>query len=148
MVSAVSPRVKPIMSLSGQIGLQLFSPGQRRRAESQVQMLPRSKLPGAHSAGLMKSPVLSLHQELKRLWERHMEEKKKPELIAKSGVQESSICWKEAYSHHSDFAPAPSHGRMCPGGLAGRQTTEPPGPREAPGPVTADAQARGSQLWL
>lgn len=126
MVSAVSPRVKPIMSLSGQIGLQLFSPGQRRRAKSQVQMLQRSKLPGAHSAGLMKSPVLSLHQELKRLWERHMAKKKKskPELIAESGVQESSICWKGRYSHHSDFAPAPSHRRMCPGGLAGRQTTE------------------------
>lgn len=76
VVAAVSPRVKPIMSLSGQIGLRLFEPGQRRRAKSQVQMLQRSKQPGAHSAGLMKSPVLSLHQELKRLWERHMAKKK------------------------------------------------------------------------
>lgn len=76
MVAAVSPRVKLIMSLSGQIGLRLFEPGQRRRAKSQVQMLLRSKQPGAHSAGLMKSPVLSLHQELKRLWERHMAKKK------------------------------------------------------------------------
>lgn len=104
------------------------------------------------STGLIKSQGLSLPRELKPLWERHMA-KNKPKLIAKSGIQKSSICLKRK-AHRPLRGDLPlsllllwSRG-MCRVGLAGQPTSAlrlGPWDRRQ---ETGWALAHGSQLWI